>query len=269
MKVKDPAARARARRQRASRRFRPGKIELLLVAEAPPKSLDRYFYFAEVREQDSLFRYVARELLDVAPTRDNKAALLGQLKEHGVFLIDLSPDPLDGQSLSGFVPNLVRRCKAMSVAKVILIKATVYDAAFKAMRDAGLLVVDERIPFPGSGRQRQFQEAFARALGKAPSKAPAPRRGAASARASATPDAEGSVTLAITLHEEIAAILRKHGHGWMSTTEIADEVNRRGKYRKGDGSPMTAFQVHGRTKNYIRLFERHGSMVRLVAAAAG
>jgi hypothetical protein len=67
----------------------------------------------------------------------------------------------------------------------------------------------------------------------------------------------------VTLHEEIADILRERGAAWMTTQEIADAVNERGRYTKKDGSAMTAFQVHGRTKNYPQLFEREGSLVRL------
>jgi hypothetical protein len=40
---------------------------------------------------------------------------------------------------------------------VILIKATVYDVAFYALREARLPVVDERVPFPGSGQQKRFE----------------------------------------------------------------------------------------------------------------
>lgn len=72
----------------------------------------------------------------------------------------------------------------------------------------------------------------------------------------------------VTLHAEIAAILSGSGREWMTTAEIADEVNDRGNYRKGDLSPVTAFQVHGRTRNYQQLFERDGSRVRLRAVAS-
>lgn len=157
-------ATARRRRVRASRKFRPDNVKLLLVAEAPPSALERYFYFAEVREQDALFRYVARALLGIEPARDNKRDLLARLREEGVFLIDVSPDPLSGTPLSHFVPDLVKRVSALAPEKVILIKATVYDAAFWALREADLPVVDERIPFPGSGQQKRFEAAFARAL---------------------------------------------------------------------------------------------------------
>jgi hypothetical protein len=46
---------ARARRAEAAARYRPKAVRLLLVAEAPPSALDRYFYFEDVPEQDSLF----------------------------------------------------------------------------------------------------------------------------------------------------------------------------------------------------------------------
>lgn len=74
----------------------------------------------------------------------------------------------------------------------------------------------------------------------------------------------------VLLHDEIADILRASGIEWMTTQEIADQVNARGRYHKRDGSEVTAFQIHGRTRNYSDLFEREGSRVRLrVAPRAG
>lgn len=61
--------RARERRNRAARRLKPEQVKLLLVAEAPPATLDRYFYFPDVPDHDSLFRYVARGVLQAEPTR--------------------------------------------------------------------------------------------------------------------------------------------------------------------------------------------------------
>jgi double-stranded uracil-DNA glycosylase len=66
----------------------------------------------------------------------------------------------------------------------------------------------------------------------------------------------------VTLHEEIRAILLDHARE-MTTAEIAREVNHRGNYHKKDGSSVTAFQVHGRTRNYDGIFIRRGSMVGL------
>jgi hypothetical protein len=67
----------------------------------------------------------------------------------------------------------------------------------------------------------------------------------------------------ITLHDEIVEILRELGNRWTSTRELADLVNTRGRYRKRDGSKVTDFQIHGRTRKYGQLFERQGSEVRL------
>jgi hypothetical protein len=159
-----PDDEASDRRDRAARKYKPTRVKLLLIAEAPPSARDRYFYFEDVRVQDSLFRYVARSILGREPTRQNKAQLLAQLRDRGVFLIDLKRDPIDRTPLSDYVPDLLRRAKRLKPEKIILIKATVYDAAFTTLRAAGLPVIDERIPFPGSGQQRRFEAAFARAL---------------------------------------------------------------------------------------------------------
>jgi hypothetical protein len=71
-----------------------------------------------------------------------------------------------------------------------------------------------------------------------------------------------------TLHEALAQILEEHGNRWMTVRELADEVNRRGLYRKRDSTPVEPNQVHARTKNYTKLFEKDGSRVRLRGSAA-
>jgi hypothetical protein len=155
---------ARARREREAARYRPANVKLLLVAEAPPASLDRYFFFDDVTEQDSLFRYVYRGLLGKEPSRSDKSRWLAEICDLGVFLIDLKEEPVDGTPLKVHVPSLVERCRALDPDRIILIKTTVYDAAYHALREAGMPVCDARIPFPVSGRQREFEAAFARAL---------------------------------------------------------------------------------------------------------
>jgi hypothetical protein len=114
-----------------SRCAAPETVRLLLVAEAPPASLDRYFYFTDVRAHDSLFRHIASEILRQEPSRENKAELLRLLRDAGVFLIDLRLDPTDGSALAGHVPSLIRRVRRLQPHKIVLIKATVYDAAYR------------------------------------------------------------------------------------------------------------------------------------------
>jgi hypothetical protein len=164
----DERSQARTRRELAARQYKPGTVDLLLVAEAPPSALDRYFYFPDVREQDGLFRYVCRALLDREPTREGKADLLAELRDRGVFLIDLQQDPRDGTPLSAFVPELVELCESLDPGWIVLIKATVFDAAYASLVEAGLPVSSVRVPFPGSGQQKRFLETFDRALEQRP-----------------------------------------------------------------------------------------------------
>jgi hypothetical protein len=64
------------------------------------------------------------------------------------------------------------------------------------------------------------------------------------------------------LHEAIEKLLSDQKRP-MSTTEIADHLNRTQWYQKKDKSQITDFQIHGRTKNYPQLFSRNGTIVSL------
>jgi hypothetical protein len=66
----------------------------------------------------------------------------------------------------------------------------------------------------------------------------------------------------MTLHEAIEQILLKEGRP-LTTTEIANKLNQTGLYQKKDGSKITPFQIHGRTKNYDHIFSKDGSLVSL------
>ncbi|MBB3606610.1 hypothetical protein FHT40_006301 [Mycolicibacterium sp. BK556] len=159
------AAEARQRRAAAAKQYQPDKIRLLLVAQAPPEADDRYFYFPDVAQHDWLFRAVTKAILPHAEaSRTNKAALLAQLRDLGVFLIDLKPDPADGSDLSPYVPALLTRIAELEPERIILIKADVYDATYPALAAAGLPASKVRIPFPSSGRQKEFAVTFGLAL---------------------------------------------------------------------------------------------------------
>jgi len=69
----------------------------------------------------------------------------------------------------------------------------------------------------------------------------------------------------VTLHDELASILRSHGNRWMTTAELAAEVNRRGRHWKASRNRITAAKVLGRVKLYARTFERVGERVRLLS----
>ena len=155
----------REERAMAASKYKPKRVRLLLVAEAPPGADDRYFYFEDVREQDSLFREVTKAIVGETPTRHNKPEFLSRLMRKGVFLVDLKLDPVDGTELESYVPDLITRCRELKPDKIILIKVTVFDAAYAPLRDAGLPVIDKRLPFPGSGRQKEFRDGMLGIMG--------------------------------------------------------------------------------------------------------
>ena len=67
----------------------------------------------------------------------------------------------------------------------------------------------------------------------------------------------------MTLHEAIEKLLHQIRQS-MTTQQIADELNKNGWYKKGDGSIITAYQIHGRTRKYQNLFSRNGIIVSLI-----
>jgi hypothetical protein len=138
-------------------------VRLLLVAEAPPCTPERYFYYELVVRHDWIFRYVWEGLTGQKPDRAAKADHLTALRESGLYLIDLHEESISQPSLADLtpkVPGLIDRCRAIAPRHIVLIKSIVHDAAYLPLRQAGLPVIDARIPFPASGQQRKFLQSF-------------------------------------------------------------------------------------------------------------
>lgn len=160
----------------ARNKYKPQSIKIIFVAEAPPCALDRFFYFEEVKTQDSLFLEIMGVLYPdqkeryLASGREStlKQDLLLRFKYDGYWLLDLceTPTSISGSPSSAEVQSLLKRLAKFKDDNItiILIKASVYDSCYDVLKTAGYRVVDERLPFPGSGQQRVFREKFKRAL---------------------------------------------------------------------------------------------------------
>lgn len=161
-------------------KYRPNKVKYLLIAEAPPDSLKRFFYYENVNQHDYLFLGVAEAIYPelkkkfIACRRDSdiKRSILLKLKADGFYLLDLSELPmmLLNKGLDSQIPNLIRKINqvADNDTKIILVKATVYDTVFHALKKQGFMnVINSRIPFPGNGGQKLFQKEFKKALKEA------------------------------------------------------------------------------------------------------
>ena len=66
------------------------------------------------------------------------------------------------------VDHLIERCRELMPEKIIVIKGNVFDVTFTRLRDAGLPVINRRIPFPANGDELKFAGAFAQALKQPP-----------------------------------------------------------------------------------------------------
>ena len=164
--------------EKARQKYKPEIVKYLLVAEAPPDSLERFFYYENVRQHDYLFLGVAEALyprlkeqfLLSGRSSELKNTILQTLKKDGFYLLDLSELPLSllDSDLQSQLPALVNKIKSVSNdnTQIILIKANVYDIAFQFLKTKFKNVVDQRITFPGQGGQRKFQDEFKRALEK-------------------------------------------------------------------------------------------------------
>ncbi len=158
--------------EEAGKNYIPEETELLFIAEAPPATRERYFYFPDVRKHDYLWIGLMKalygcEFRDTGYERSRKHSWLTRFKNDGYRLIDAVKDPMPRVSesekrllIGSQLDDLVKEVRSISPRQIVLIKVTVYEALFESLREMELPVVDARLPFPGSRRQPQFQEQF-------------------------------------------------------------------------------------------------------------
>jgi len=163
---------ARILQREAAVRYRPKAVKTLLIAEAPPLALDRYFYFEEVFIQDALFWETMKVLYGASTRAEPKRGYLLRFQADGYFLIDALRDPVpEGASKStvqelivGRRHDILQEVRRLAPQCVILVKATVYDGLYHWLRENGVRVATARIPFPGSRWQSYFRSAFSNGL---------------------------------------------------------------------------------------------------------
>ena len=156
--------------------YKPDKIKYLLVAQAPPDNIERFFYYTNVTNHDYLFLGIIgvlypelkEEFLESGRNADIKNSILLKFKEDGFYLIDLSDLPISYTRLSlrSQLSDLDEKIRKIADedTKIILIKYDVYDIAFSFLNERFKNVIDGRIPFPSSGYQKGFNTKFIEAL---------------------------------------------------------------------------------------------------------
>jgi hypothetical protein len=158
----------------AAKKYAPTRTGVLFVAEAPPDSLDRYFYFEEMERDDWLWIGLMKAIYPnewgrTKEERTRKRYWLQKFQRSNFRLIDAVKAPIEGthgqrvRLIRAAAPNLIEEIREIAPKQIVLIKATVHEGLFQRLREAGLPVVNkEPLPFPSSGRQKQFHDGFRR-----------------------------------------------------------------------------------------------------------
>lgn len=159
----------------AREKYKPESIKLLFIAEAPPEQTERFFYYEKVRDNDWLFLGIVKALCgngnyDTKRMRANKKQILETLQQDGIYLMDLCPVPLKWGIVAELHKNdLIQRLEAEKAVdkhstNIVLIKVNVYDCLYRDLKNKNYKVQNKSIPFPSSGRQKEFAEEMQKAL---------------------------------------------------------------------------------------------------------
>lgn len=164
--------------EQAAARYKPTQTTVLFIAESPPSSVDRYFYFEQVREMDSLWVELMKAIYsgdfgETSTERLRKAGWLKRFQSDGYQLIDSVKEPFQSGVSSTHrkkiiclqSKSLIGEVRAINPDQIVLITATVFEGLCCDLLSAGMSVVNtEHLPFPGSGQQRNFQNRFEKLL---------------------------------------------------------------------------------------------------------
>jgi hypothetical protein len=170
----------------ASRQYRPAPIRLLFIAEAPPAfRVNRFFYFSDLRNGDTLFLEMMKVLYPVLVgysenkdigssfearnVRLQKASLLERFKNDGFYLIDACEEPMPNDADTATKIRIMRKAfpalrrKLLRLlrgvnAPIILIGSLTYIVCAEALRQDGYCILNsEMIDHPARGGQTRFR----------------------------------------------------------------------------------------------------------------
>jgi hypothetical protein len=156
-------ARSGPANERLRRGYRPGKVRLLFVGEAPPAS-GRFFYAGD----SGLHRAVRDAFAEAFPS-SRAARFLDSFRARGCYLVDLCREPVDRQGAPARrrarregeprLARLVRRLRPVTVIVVVRDIAPNVRRALDAAGWSGRLVA---LAYPG--RWKRHRDAFVRDL---------------------------------------------------------------------------------------------------------
>jgi hypothetical protein len=150
-------------RERLRRRYRPAKVRLLFIGEAPPAS-GRFFY----QRDSGLYRAIREAFgsLDPSVTDDG---FLDTFQKAGCYLIDACAQPVDQLDMRSRraaclanEPLLSRRIRLLRPAAIVILLRSIRSNVRRAAEGAGWEGPMIELPYPG--RWARHRETFLRAL---------------------------------------------------------------------------------------------------------
>jgi hypothetical protein len=129
----------------AAKKYKPARTRLLFIAEAPPLSLDRYFYFESVERGDSLWIALMEALYEsdwrvTKEERRQKPDWLRRFQNDDCLLIDSVKEPICGSQkqriaqINRAAGDLLKEVESIRPKAIVLIKATVHRATFPTIQ---------------------------------------------------------------------------------------------------------------------------------------
>ena len=110
----------------ARQKYKPDKINFLLIAEAPPRvESGRFFYFEDVQDADILFLETMKAIYPVncsntRRVRQRKGEFLERFKNDGFYLIDASDRPMEDnrpskkkRQIKNSLPSLIEKVRSL------------------------------------------------------------------------------------------------------------------------------------------------------------
>lgn len=160
----------------AREKYRPEKVSVLFIAEAPPCTEGQFFYFEDVPKHDNLFLYLIRAVfpdldkMAVKDLRAKKVELLERFKNSGSFLEDsvalAIPKGTTASKKEKIIKenqeDLVERIKQYKDAAVVILSSGVFKCNYEFLKKDFTILNETPIPFPGSGQQNKFKEGIAK-----------------------------------------------------------------------------------------------------------
>jgi hypothetical protein len=246
--VRESAAEYLVENEDLRRAYRPDNVRWLFVGESSPAS-GRFFY----RANSNLFHAVRRAFEDALGPMPTGTAFLEEFRDRGGWLVDLADQPVNrsrGRPRADAVNSGVARLAATMTETepelVVAVKATIEGAVRRAAQMATIAPeAIHALPFP----VRQWRAQFVRDLA------------AALQQAGAVRSSSRSASSRLTLEDAIADVLR--GLDTAPARAIANEVNRRGRYRRNDGRSVDYQQILAQAHRYPDRFQVNRSGIKL------